>query len=65
MSDSVPNTKSDPPATRKCLSTDMALRETLKNVLPAIEGTQNTNSEDATIENVEVCFFAEGGYNYL
>lgn len=43
----------------------MALRETLKNVLPAIEGTQNTNSEDATIENVEVCFFAEGGYNYL
>lgn len=65
MSDSAPNTKSDVPITRKCLSTRKALQDTLRNAMPAIEGSQNTNSENTAIENVKVDFFAEGGYNYL
>ena len=65
MTGSAPSTKSDVPIRRKCLSTKKALLDTLKNAMPAIEENHNTNSEDATIEDVEVEFFAEGGYNYL
>lgn len=65
MSDSAPDTKSDVPTTRKCLSTRKALQDVLKNVLPAIEGNHNISSEDAAIEDVKVDFLAEGGYNYV
>ena len=65
MSDFAPNTKSDVPITRKCLSTRKALRDILKNALPAIEGNHNIDSDDIAIEDVQVDFFAEGGYNYL
>ena len=33
--------------------------------MPAIEGNHHTNSEHVAIEDVNVDFFAEGGYNYL
>lgn len=65
MSDYAPDTWSDAPITRKCLSTSKALQDTLKNAMPAIEGNHHTNSEDAAIEDIKVHFFAEGGYNYL
>ena len=65
MSDYAPNTWSDAPITRKCLSTSKALQDTLKNAMPAIEGNHHTNSEDAAIKDMKVEFFAEGGYNYL
>ena len=65
MSDFAPSTKSDVPITRKCLSTRKALQDILKNALPAIEGNHRTDSDDVAIVDVQVDFFAEGGYNYL
>ena len=65
MSDFAPNTKSDVPTTRKCLSTSKALLDTLKIASSVIEDNPHIDSASVGVADVKVDFFAEGGYNDL